>query len=281
MTTNGKRRFGLYGIGAVVLAGLLYGGFVYKASPDVATLVNSAEMLAKVGAFDAAITNASQAVRREPQNRYAHIILGYCYGRKREFDKALSEYDAAVHLTRPDDKTLGLLRLYHASMLVKAGRAPEGESEAVDVLKRHPKTIEAYKVIAQARQVEGRLDAAADAFSEMHTKAPREPEPLVLLARLQKRRGKLESARTAIDQAAKLAPKSAEVGLERTRILVKAGDREQAVRQILAVCKLERRRATAYLKSHDAPAYLRNDPRVRPLLVRTSASSSQGAPSGN
>lgn len=281
MTKNTKRRFGLYGIGGLLLAGLLYGGFVYKADADVPTLVNSAELLAKVGSFDMAIANASKAVEHEPKNRYAHIILAYCYGQKRQFDKALAEYDTAVRLTRPDAKTFGLLRLYHASMLVKAGRAQDGEREAVAVLKRHPRELQAYKVIAQARQVEGRMGAAAAAFTEMHSKAPKAAEPLVLLARLEARRGRFKSARSAIDQAVELAPKSPSVGLLRARILVKVGAREKAVREILAVAKLPRNRAVAYLKSRAAPDYLRKDPRVRPLLARTNGKRSSTKEPGN
>jgi tetratricopeptide (TPR) repeat protein len=245
----------------------VYGGFVYEADPDVETLVGSAEVCAQIGSFDKAIEFAELALKQDPGNRYAHIILAYSYGQKERYETSISHYERAIEATSPDDENLGLLRLYRAEMLVRAGREEQAVTVAESVLEEDPEQRQAFYVVAQARRAQKRYDDALEAYRSVEEAAPDDPMPRVHMAEVEEERGNLRAALGHLDRASALTPDDAVITLRKARVLVKSGDREGAIKEIQAATKTKLAFTRRVLRRQDAFASLLGDPRVREILT--------------
>jgi tetratricopeptide (TPR) repeat protein len=261
-----KRRLAVYPLVAVLLCGLVYGGFVYEADADAATLVNSAEILAQCGMFDEAIERGLQALEQEPDHIYAHIILGYAYGQREQFTEAESHYRHAVDASSSESESYSLLRLYHAEMLVKVGRPDEAERIITDILVATPEAYQAYFVLANAHKARGRMSDAALAYREAHAAAPDDPRPLLFLAQLEEDSGKIESAFDLVVEAGELAPDDVRTALYRARLMERRGDRENAVGLLLDVAERKLAAVRDAVKSDEFLARLADDPRIAALF---------------
>lgn len=267
MTSQSKQRLILYPVVLVILGGLAYGGFVYEAEPDVGTLVNSAEVLAQCGMFDEAIENAERALKQDPDHRYAHIILGYAYGQQEEFDRALSHYERALAVTPQDEKDRPLLRLYHAELLCRAGRAEQGEREAREVVAEHPDELQAHYVVAQALRAQNRLDEAAGEYLAVEKAAPEDPQPLVLRAEVEREQEDLEGALKLLTRAVEMAPDNVEFRLGKADVHEALGQREEAVAELVTVAGTKKVAVRRWLDSDPARAALRADDRVSAAIA--------------
>jgi tetratricopeptide (TPR) repeat protein len=241
-----------------VLAGLIYVGFVYEAEPDVATLVNSAEVLAQARVFDRAIENAERALRQDPDCRYAHIILGYCHGEEGRHEKAVEHYRRAVELPGENREAL---RLHLAEALLAAGRNAEGEKVAREVLVESPKTAGARFVVAKAMEADGRVDEALALLGEAHSIEP-SADALMLMASFEEGRDRLPEALRLLDEAAVLSPELPGVLLRRARVHARMRNDDGAVADLLEVAERHLARARSFLATEEALAELRDDPRL-------------------
>lgn len=267
MTAENRKRVVLYAATLLLLVGLAYGGFVYKAEPDASTLVGSAEVLAQTGVFDKAMENARRALAQEPDNRYAHIILAHCLGQVGKYDEAVSHYRRAVELSDPKEPTTDSLRLYLGEMLIAAGQPAEAARIAESVLETE-ESLSAHYVLAAARRAEGSFDLAAEEYRKAAELAPTDPEPLMGHAALLESQGRLEEALVKLDQAAELAPEAIGVQLPRARLLAGLGRQEAAVSTLLGVAETQAVRMQNFLFSEDALVALRSDERLLKVCPR-------------
>ncbi len=258
MTAANRKRVVLYSVVVLLVAGLAYGGFVYKADADAGTLVGSAEVLAQTGLFDKAMENARRALAQEPENRYAHIILAYCLGQVGKFDEAVSSYRRAVELSDPEDEGTDSLRLYLGEMLIQSGRPDEAIRLAESVLKVD-ENLGARYILAAARVAEGRFDLALDEYGKCVDLAPDDPEPLLLYAAVLEQQDRLEESLAMLDRAVLLAPKDSAVQLPRARLFASMGKEEAAVATLLGVAETHAVRMQRFLFSEDALVALRSN----------------------
>ena len=261
MTSETLKRLIVYSVATLLLAGLAYGGFIYKAKPDAATLVSSAEILAQTGVYDQAMENARRALEQEPDNRYAHIILAHCLGQVEKYEESVAEYRRAVQLSDPKDEKTDLLRLYLGEKLIKAGHLAEAAQLAERILERGENQSARY-VLAAAREAEKRGDLAAAQYVKCAELAPEDPDPLIMHAALLERENQLPEALACLDRAAKLAPDDPEVLLPRARVLAGLGRDQDAVETLLLVAKTHAVRMRQFLFAEDALATLRTDERL-------------------
>lgn len=87
------RRLALYGSAGAICATVL--GLSIARGPveaDTGTLLNGADVLARVGAHAKARENLEIVLRREPENAAAHLILGFTYEAEQRFAEALETY---------------------------------------------------------------------------------------------------------------------------------------------------------------------------------------------
>jgi type IV pilus assembly protein PilF len=267
MTTNARQRLLLYPVLGLTLAGLLYAGFVYRAEPDVPTLVNSAEILAQAGVFDKAIENAERALRQDPDHPYAHVILGYAYGQSDRHQDSVLHYRRAVELTPVTEPARASLRLYHAEALLAAGRAEEAASEAEAVFAEFPGEHQANYVLGQARKAQGRVADARSAFAAARDAAPEDPEPLLLLAGLAEESGDLREAETLLGEAVAVSGGGAEALLRRAMVREARADHEGAVLDTVAAALKSRGFTSRSLAQNESLSKLRDDPRVIAALT--------------
>jgi tetratricopeptide (TPR) repeat protein len=267
MTKETWKRLILYSTALLLLAGLAYGGFIYQAEPDVATLVSSAEILAQTGGFDQAMVNARRALEQEPDHRYAHIILAYCLGQVGEFGGSVAHYRRAVELSDPKEGKTDSLRLYLGEMLIRAGD-PAGAARLAEGVLGSGENRGARFVLAAARIAEDRPDLAALQYLRCAELAPEDPDPLILQAALLETQGRLPEALVCLDQALGLAPEDPAVLLPRARVLAGLGQDEAAVEALLLVARTQAVRMQRFLFAEDALAPLRTDERLRAACPR-------------
>ncbi len=265
MTRETRGRLILYAAAVVVAGVLAWFGFVYKAEPDAGTLLNSAEILAKVGAFDDAIENAGRALRQQPDLQYAHVILGYCHGRKGDAAASVEHYRRAVELTPDTDANRPVLRLYLAEALMAAGRHGDAAAEAQAVLDGRPAEHQAWIILGKARHAAGDGDGAAQAFEAARQAAPSDPAASILLADLREEAGDLPGALARLDDAVAAAAVP-ECLLRRARVRLAAGDRDGAVSDVVASAGKNVRETARVLAAEPALAVLEDDPRVAAVL---------------
>ncbi len=261
MTAENRKRLILYSVALILIAGLAYGGFVYKARPEAATLVGSAEILAQTGLFDKAMESARQALEQEPENRYAHIILAHCLGQVGKYDQSVSHYRQAVALSDPAEPKTDSLKLYLAEMLIQAGHPAEAAKLAEGVLEVG-ESGGAYVVLAAARIAQNRFEDAESEYVKFAAFAPDDTEPLVLSALLMERLERSEDALAFLDQAVSLAPANPGVQLSRARVLAGLGREEAAVKALLFVAETQAVRMQRFLFAEEALAPLRTNERL-------------------
>jgi tetratricopeptide (TPR) repeat protein len=136
----GLSRWILYG-GALVVAGTLTTfGIVRprRAEADADTLLSCADILARIGRFEAAIDDCEKALGQDPANRNGHIILAYASERTRDFPRAAREYEAALRLNR-DPEMERLLRADRARVKDALARPPMGEKAPRSKPERKPR----------------------------------------------------------------------------------------------------------------------------------------------
>jgi tetratricopeptide (TPR) repeat protein len=267
MRSETKRRLIAYPIAVVVLSGLVYGGFVYEAEPDAFQLFNSAEILAKIGEFDKAIIDAERGLRQEPENRYAHIIVAYCYGEKGDYERSLEHYRRALELTEDADETRGVLRLHLAETLLEAGHPAAAESEARAVVEAEPGQHQAWHIIGKARVATGRLEDAREAYRTAAATASDDPTPLVLLAGLEEEQGRKPEAARHMVAALGRAPDRPDIRAHAVRLLCATERAGEAVEAIAAIPPESRPRLRRLLGQMLETQELLERPDVRELFA--------------
>jgi tetratricopeptide (TPR) repeat protein len=272
MNAENRKRLMLYSAALLLMAGLAYGGFVYRADPDAATLVGSAEILAQSGLFDKAIVSARSALKQEPNNRYAHIILAHSLRQLGSYDESVSHYRRAVELSDATDTSTDALKLYLGEALIQANQTAEAVRLARGVLDKGENQGARY-IVAAARIAENQFEVAESEYARCAEVAPDDPEPLVLHASLLERLERYEGALKLLEKAGALAPSDPAVHLPRARLLVRMGRDDAAVETLLLVAETHAVRMQDFLFEDDVLEPLRTNERLlaacpRPIAPR-------------
>jgi len=125
-----KRRAWLYGMGVVMVGGLLAAAALYRPGPDLSTRLNGASMLAGMGQIDAALVECDKILREDPDNFEALVFRATFLAMAARHDEAIRAFDQAIACAAPSDEEVKLdLRVDRASVLAEAGRWAEFERE--------------------------------------------------------------------------------------------------------------------------------------------------------
>jgi tetratricopeptide (TPR) repeat protein len=137
----------------LISSSLLWGGYVWKARPDVAAVLSCAEFQVKLGLYDAAYTSLEDVLDREPEDAYANLLMGYVQERRRAYGPALEHMlkgkaciEASGNPAFVTDwmVSVGFLR-------VANGEFHEALQVAEEVLSRDPQRASAYVIRAFSR----------------------------------------------------------------------------------------------------------------------------------
>lgn len=109
MTRDNRNRCIAYPCTGLLLTVLLsVGYFKPEGEPDLGTLINGADILAKVGAHDKAIQECEKVLERDPGNLQAHLILAFSHDRVGRYDEALDYYAKSLDFCSDDDQRFEL-----------------------------------------------------------------------------------------------------------------------------------------------------------------------------
>lgn len=167
MTRENQKRCIAYPCTGVLIALLVcLGNFQPEGEPDLGTLINGADILAKVGAHDKAIQECEKVLERDPGNLQAHLILAFIHDRREVYASALEHYDVALELCSSEVQRLEL-RLAIADLHRRHGKPQAAILDTLAIEEDYGCSAEARLVRGLAEQAVGRLDAAIDLFQEV------------------------------------------------------------------------------------------------------------------
>jgi tetratricopeptide (TPR) repeat protein len=146
------------------------------------------------GKFDEAFAKCRQAIRENPREYRAHVLMGLIYGAQRKFDLASGSFAQAIKL-QPEDREVYLLKAQvdyfrnkHAEALAAAKRAvvidpkyAEAHLMVGALLKAYPeRRAEAITALRTAIEINPQLANAYDDLGEIfeQEKKPKEAEAI-------------------------------------------------------------------------------------------------------
>jgi tetratricopeptide (TPR) repeat protein len=122
--------------------------------------------------YDGAVNSFLKAIKKNPNNAQAHIYLGIAYGKKREYDKALQEFQwleakaANIRLPAQTHNDIGMI--YY--LLEKYDFAIAQFNKAVAA---KPKYADAYFNLGAAYSAAGKSREAIEAYDKVVQLSPR------------------------------------------------------------------------------------------------------------
>jgi tetratricopeptide (TPR) repeat protein len=282
-TGGAGRRAVLYGTALVLAGGLVYGGFVFEAQPDVLTVLGNVDMALKVAhtlpefdktgkrlAYrDGEIARAEALLRgieeREPGLAITIEMQAFARFLRGDWAEAAGLYRRSLSGKEADLSRRTNILLNVAEMEIGAGNTA-GALEALDRIADQPGfRIQAATCRARALQKAGRTEEAVAALHSVASVTTEDPVQLLECGRLLGELGDTETAVAVIEAA---VPGTGEVGLYYlARLKFKAGESDMAL--------------TALVKAHQTgPGFvndalrrdreiwepLRTDPRLERLL---------------
>ncbi len=170
MTQENRRRCFAYPCVALVLATLVYaGGFrpFPEGEPDLGTMINGADILAKVGAHDKAIQECEKVLERDPGNLQAHLILAFSHDCSDRYEDALETYERASGLCTDDEDLALHIRLSIADLHRRYERPQEAILETRNLEDSEGCLPRAKLVRGLSEQALGNFDLAVETFREV------------------------------------------------------------------------------------------------------------------
>ncbi len=170
--------------------------------------IKGANSLRDTGDIDGAIALYQKAIQVSPGDAEAHRLLGIAYGKKKDWQKDISEQRAAIMLNPDDDdaKTELIVALHGAA----AEQVSIDDSRATSAIKAPAQdtTVQAQQAFAAGQLQAGqrKFEAAAMSFSEAIQLRPDWPDPLVERAKVYMKLYLFREAIHSYDQAIKLKP---------------------------------------------------------------------------
>jgi len=300
MSGDLRKRIALYGIGALLLAGFVWAGFIRTPEPSYGQLVSSAEACAQYGLPDEGIRWAERALEIDPNDRFVHLVLAHCYLRKEDHDRAALCYQRSFDLTPVTDPNRELLVLYRAEAIAAGDRVEEAIRVTETVTERRPDLLAGWYTLGRLCMRQGMHDRARIAFNEAARRAPEDFEPLALLATLEEAQGNRDVARKQYREAelrlrllsarkhetlgdaeptmenlaqrqemTVLRQKHVEILLGLARVHAADGASGEAEAKLIAAAGLDRRTTSRSIRTEELFAPYRDSERLRAALTGT------------
>lgn len=92
MRASNKRRVVLYTGAALALSGLVYGGFVYRSTPDVETLISCARPQIALGLYEHAESFVRDALAQDPEHFEGLLMLAAIHEHAKQKPEAMRIY---------------------------------------------------------------------------------------------------------------------------------------------------------------------------------------------
>jgi tetratricopeptide (TPR) repeat protein len=226
-----RRRLLLYAATALVLAALIYGGFVYEADPDPSTFTNAAAEAVRVGLHAAALVEVEKALALAPDDPYAHVVGAKACEGLGEWDRSLAFFARARELY-PDEERRRALRISALRVLLLAGRHESLDREAAALLDGGEDATVRY-ILAASLEARGRLPEALEEYrTSIASGGPAEARfaAASVLDRLARRPEAIATLESGLDQEPSHAP--GWVALARLRL--ESGDRRAAAAALVS-----------------------------------------------
>lgn len=194
------------------------------------TLMRQGVVLMQQGRYDEALERFNEADRVAPGNATNANMIGLCYLRRQELDKAFAFFDKALQLV----PLFTDARNNRGTTYLAMGQYHLAEVDFMAVLgdSTYPHTKEVHYNLGLTYLQRGQLGAAEESFR----KSIIPPNPVfdayLQLASLAQKQGELERSKVLLEEAKLTFPESIEVSLELGRVLILMG-RDQEARPYL------------------------------------------------
>ena len=183
---------------AFVLMLLLAAKLRTEGEPELGTLINGADILAKVGAHDKAIQECEKVLERDPGNLQAHLILAFAHDRLSNYEDSLRSYDRALALC--EEEELGRdIHLAIADLHRKHERFHAAADKTREIEQRYGCSPDVTLVHALAVEKMGDVDEAADLLSRSVVDHPEDKRSRFHLGRVCLEHGRLVEAEEAFE----------------------------------------------------------------------------------
>jgi tetratricopeptide (TPR) repeat protein len=179
----------------------------------------------------------------EDKDARYHYLLGQCYERSQDAQKALLEYKRAMEID-PDQE---VYYISLAALLASRKASDAAESILITAARRFPKSVRVRVGMGLVQLETGNVENAKAAYQEALELAPHSPLCLNLLGRIQMAQGHYDEAIKTFEEAVRLAPSDAQayffMGLGYTKLPDKS---EEALRAFLHALSLNPDLADSY-----------------------------------
>ncbi|MBI3699159.1 MAG: tetratricopeptide repeat protein [Afipia sp.] len=150
---------------------------------------------------DAAIAACSQAISREQKNAAAYFARGNAWYRKKEYTKAISDYDQAIAISPIDASSF----YNRGAARSRIGQIDKALADIDEAIRLSPNFVDAYKLRASLRAAEGETDKAIADYTEVIKLRP-DASAYSDRATLFYSKFEFERARADYDEAIRLEP---------------------------------------------------------------------------
>jgi tetratricopeptide (TPR) repeat protein len=189
-------------------------------------LRRAADLAMSVGRFTEAEDHLWALLRTNPADAEVEALLGACYERKQDFDKAARHYEQAVLLAPSRLDTCERLATLERDQLNHPEQAAKVLSE---MIAQNPRVCRAWLIRAADGIRLGNLDSAAKDIQQALALEPNNADALLAAAELSGARGDRAAARDQGTRGCQLHPEDARFPQLLARLAFASGQREEAV----------------------------------------------------
>ena len=252
----------LYPAALVVIAALVFLGFMWKPAPDDATLLSGADVLVRAGALDAAEESARAVLGHDPKNLDALLILGAVEEKRGHEKSALDLYRKSLVVVDDEDVARDI-ELSVADLHRRLGQNDECTEMLASIESKRGTLWQVERMRGVLAREAGDLEGALERFVRMGELADdpteatlRQVSCLIGLNRWDEAEERLRS----LDDPAARGTKSAWVALARVR--AEANDVDGARRALDVLlgtgvkAKEELLRDSFWQKASEDPSYM-------------------------
>ncbi len=212
--------------------------------PDLTTLEHAYVLLClgldfRHGGFvDRALEAFQEVLRLDPRNRYALVNLQKLYEDQHQWAEALRVREQVVKIDagrRPDDQQiLGFLRNEMGVEQQRAGSTATATRSFIDAIDLDSRTVPAYVNLGDARERDGNLTGAVDAWEQLVNAVPEQAH--FAFERLERAYGRMGAPHRFVELCRRLIdrdPQGWRARLALSRHLAVAGQHRPAFDQLL------------------------------------------------
>ena len=183
---------------------------------------------------DQAETELRQALAAEPQDAYAHALLGLCLAHRESFQEATDEVRQAIHLA-PD---FSFAHFAHAHVLYDRNRFAEALPAINEAIRLEPENADQYALLANIHLQESRWQDALNAAEQGLQFDPEHVGCTNLRAMAMVKLGRRAEAGKTIDAALSKSPENSLTHANQGWTLLEKGDPKKAAEHFREALRL-------------------------------------------